>query len=146
MSKLSKLLLLSGIAGSSILFYCLWRKERPTEDKEVSNPEKKHIPLGSCIIKDLNRKEITGMLNFNDVVTWFKNIPGLNQNIDIPFIAKAEDFKEMLGTLPSKPFGVFIGVYNEASEYITHHLYIEADELDEQTKEVMGKESLVVLQ
>lgn len=146
MSKLSKALLLSGIAGSGILLYYLWQKGYPTEDKEVSNPEKKHIPFGNCMIKDLNRKEISGTLNFNDVVSWFKNIPDLNQNVDIPFIAKAEDFKEMLGTLPSKPFGVFIGVYNEASESITHHLYIDADELDEQTKEVMGKESLVVLQ
>ena len=146
MSKLSKILLLSGIAGSGVLLNYLWQKTNTVKEEELSSPKKKLIPLDNCVIKDLNRKQISGTLNFNDVVSWFKNIPDLNQNVDIPFIAKAEDFKEMLGTLPSKSFGVFIGVYNEASEYITHHLYIEADELDEQTKEVMGEESLVVLQ
>ena len=41
--------------------------------------------------------------------------------------------------------GIFEGVYNEDEDEITAHQYVDADSVDQQTKDVMGNESLVVL-
>lgn len=97
-------------------------------------------------VRNLVRYIVNGILNFaKNVVGWFKNIYNLDQNKDIPFIADASQFKEALKTAPVKNVGIFQGVYDEELDEITHNQYIEADALDEKTKQTMGGESLVVL-
>lgn len=51
----------------------------------------------------------------------------------------------MLKTAPRKDVGIFEGVYNEEADEITVSRYLEADEVDQKTKEVLGNEPLVVL-
>lgn len=96
-------------------------------------------------IVNLVRKVINGILNFaKEVVDWFKSL-SLNPQKDTPFIADAEKFKDMLKTAPEKKVGIFEGVYNEETDEITAHRYLDADELDQKTKDVLENEPLVVL-
>lgn len=91
------------------------------------------------------RKVIRGVLNFaREVVDWFRSL-NLNPQEDTPFIADASEFKEMLKTAPKKDVGIFEGVYNEEEDEIVSHRYLDADSLDARTKEILGKEPLVVL-
>lgn len=98
-------------------------------------------------IKNLVKRFIEGCLQFfKDVVTWFKSLK-LVQGVDIPFIANAnsKEFQQMLNQAPVKNVGIFQGVYNEETGEITHHEYIEADSVDEQTYETLKGEPIVVL-
>ena len=98
-------------------------------------------------IKNICKKIINGILNFSrHVVGWFKSLP-LNQRRDVPFIANADkaEFRKLIKEAPIKNVGIFQGVYNEETEEITYNEYIQADALDNQTRQVLGKESLVVL-
>lgn len=96
-------------------------------------------------IVNLVRKVINGILNFaKQVVGWFKSLR-LDPQKDTPFIADASEFKEMLKTAPKKNVGIFEGVYNEDADEITANRYLDADEVDQKTKDVLGNESLVVL-
>lgn len=98
-------------------------------------------------IRNLVKYIIRGILNFaTHVVGWFRKIYNLDQEVDTPFIADAEQFKDMLKTAPTKNVGIFQGVYNEEEDEITHHQYLEADAVDAKTREVLGNEDLVVLQ
>ena len=95
-------------------------------------------------IKNLFRKIIDGILNFaKHVVGWFKSL-NLLPGQDVPFIASKE-FGEKLKIAPVKNVGIFQGVYNEMTNEITHAAYVEADSLDNQTREILGNEELVVL-
>lgn len=97
-------------------------------------------------VRNLVKYIVNGILNFaKNVVQWFKKINNLDQQKDVPFIADASQFKEALKTAPVKNVGIFQGVYDEEADEITHHQYIEADALDDQTRSVLGNESLVVL-
>ena len=96
-------------------------------------------------IVNLVRKVINGILNFTkQVVNWFKSLR-LDPQKDTPFIADASEFKEMLKAAPKKNVGIFEGVYNEETDEITANRYLDADEVDQKTKDVLGNESLVVL-
>lgn len=96
-------------------------------------------------IVNLVRRVIDGVLNFvKEVVNWFRRL-NLNPQKDTPFVADAKKFKELLKTAPRKKVGIFEGVYNEDEDEITAHQYVDADSVDQQTKDVMGNESLVVL-
>ncbi len=97
-------------------------------------------------IRNLVKVIISGVLNFaRNVVAWFKKIYNLDKEVDTPFIADASKFKEMLKTAPTKNVGIFEGVYNEETDEITHNRYLEADEIDDKTRTVLGDEPLVVL-
>ncbi|MDD6670121.1 MAG: hypothetical protein PUE54_10855 [Bacteroidales bacterium] len=103
------------------------------------------IKLACSYIKVLFTKIINGCLNFfKNVVGWFKSLQ-LQQGRDVPFIAKPNQFKEMLKKAPVKNVGIFQGVYNEETDEITHNEYIEADELDEKTRQILGNEEIVIL-
>ena len=103
----------------------------------------------SKIRKKLKHKEIypvktiEGKVNFQDIVAWFKSLP-LDKNKHVPFIAKADQFKDMLNYKPKKNATLFIGVFDEKNEII-HAQIIEADSFDEQTRETLGNEAIVVL-
>lgn len=96
---------------------------------------------------NFDRIIICGTLNFEQhVVGWFKKINNLDQKVDTPFVADASQFKDLLGTVPTKPVAIFQGVYNEEADEITHSQYVEADALDDKTQEFLGNEPLIVLQ
>lgn len=91
---------------------------------------------------------INGVFNFfREVVDYFKEL-ALDQRKHTPFIADSTspEFREMLQKAPVKDVGIFEGVYNEQTEEIEDARMVEADELDNQTKKILGKEPLVVLQ
>ena len=104
----------------------------------------------SKIRKKLKHKEIypvktiEGKVNFQDIVAWFKSLL-LDKNKDVPFIAKATELKDMLNYETKKNAALFVGVFNEEKNEIIHAQIIEADSFDDQTLEVLGKESIVVL-
>lgn len=98
-------------------------------------------------IKNLVKRFIDGCLQFfKDVVNWFKSLK-LNQKIHIPFIGNAnnKEFRQMLKQAPVKNVGIFQGVYDQETDEIIHHEYIEADSVDEQTYETLKGEPIVVL-
>lgn len=103
------------------------------------------IKAACRFIANIVRKVIRGILNFaREVVGWFRSLT-LDKEKDTPFIADATKFKEMLKTAPTKNVGIFEGVYNEDTDEITNNRYLEADEVDDRTKNVLGNEELVVL-
>ena len=89
-------------------------------------------------------KTIEGKVNFQDIVAWFKSL-SLDKNKDVPFIAKATELKDMLNYETKKNAALFVGVFNEEKNEIIHAQIIEADSFDDQTLEVLGKESIVIL-
>lgn len=106
-------------------------------------------------IKEFFRKVINGILNFaRDIVAWYRR-RGLKQGEDIPFILRAESFKELIKNAPVKDVGIFSneqknvcvmsGIYNEETDEITDNQIIEADSLDAKTREVLGNEEIVIL-
>lgn len=116
------------------------------------------------IIEGLSVKVVEGTLSFNDVVGWFKS-QNLNPEKNTPFIALFDNFKQMLlgdkleaksdfcippsseiGQHEDKKAQLLLGVYNEDTDEISPSLLILADAFDEKTSEVLGDESLVVLQ
>ena len=97
-------------------------------------------------IRNLVRYIIRGILNFfSHVVQWFKDIYYLDQDRHVPFIADAQQLKDMIHSAPTKNVGIFEGVYDEVTEEIVEHRQVEADQLDDKTREVLGNEPLVVL-
>lgn len=132
----------------ALLLYFLYRKQTCGSDDCMKS---KSNSFSKDIIKDVLEKTqcetrvIDGTLNFADVVGWFKQIDGLVQDKDIPFFADASQFKESLKRTPQKNCAFFLGIYNEEKDEITHSLLIECDACDAKTKDVLGSESLVVL-
>jgi hypothetical protein len=51
----------------------------------------------------------------------------------------------MLSIQLTKKESLFVGVYDEEKEEIVHAKFIETDELDAKTREVLGNEDLIVL-
>lgn len=104
----------------------------------------------SKIRKKLKHKEIypvktiEGKVNFQDIVAWFKSL-SLDKNKDVPFIAKATELKDMLNYETKKNAALFVGVFDEEKNEIIHAQIIEADSFDEQTRETLGNEPIVVL-
>ena len=96
-------------------------------------------------IKNLIVKVITGFFNFlAHCVQWFKELR-LDKKKDVPFVAKADEFRDMLKKAPTKNVGIFEGVYDEELDEITHSQIIDADGLDAKTREILADEPLVVL-
>ena len=66
---------------------------------------------------------------------------------DIPFVANAKHPKiqEMLNDQSERPFALFVATYNEDTDNIENYRSIEANELDDEIKNILGDEPLVVL-
>lgn len=106
-----------------------------------------YIKEAFAYIKNFVVRIINGCINFvRNVIGWFKSLP-IKQGRDVPFIANAnkQEFKALLKKAPTKDVGIFQGVYNEVSDEITYNEYLDADAVDQQTKNVLGNEELVVL-
>lgn len=98
-------------------------------------------------IKHIYKKIINGIINFyTHIVGWFKSLM-LKQGRDVPFIANANSpqFRQLLKEAPVKNVGIFQGVYNEDTNEITYNEYLQADAIDAETRNILGKETLVVL-
>ena len=96
-------------------------------------------------ITNLIKKVIDGFFNFiANCVNWFKSLR-LDKNRHVPFIAKGNEFKDMLKVAPQKNVGIFEGVYDEVEDEIVSSQFIEADGLDAKTREILNNEPLVVL-
>lgn len=99
----------------------------------------------------LNEETIGTELKKEDVVAFFRSLSP-NQVSDIPFIANGdcEEFRKMLHV----PFPkgkenyqtIFIGVFNNKSNSIINNKLIHAKDIDDELKQLLGVEKLVVLQ
>jgi len=90
---------------------------------------------------------IVGIFDFfNECVNYVKKFI-VNKQRSVPFIANANkpEFKALLSNAPKKNVGIFEGVYDTEKDEITGARYVAADELDAQTKQVLGREPLVTL-
>lgn len=84
-------------------------------------------------------KVIKGILNFmKEVVDYFKNLH-LNQQTQTPFLMDAKALGDRIKNAPRVDVGIFEGVYDESIDEITNVREVSADELDEQSKEVLSK-------
>lgn len=98
------------------------------------------------MVKGMVKTIVTAVVSFkNQVVNWFKTLP-LIEGRHIPFISQREDFRTLLNNAPRKKIGIFEGVYDEQTDEISNLQYIAADQLDTQTKQVLGNEPIVVLE
>ena len=130
-------LILGIMAGILGIVFTIAFSKKPTlvaKIKKLSKKEKIAPPV----------KIIEGSVNFMEVVNYFKSLK-LDKEKHIPFVAKAEAFKEILKFEPKKQVALFIGVFDDEATEIIHSQIIEADELDAKTREVLGNEDLVVL-
>lgn len=88
---------------------------------------------------------VDGILSFFSlVVDYFKGL-SLRKGHDIPFIADANKLANIIHQAPVKDVGIFEGTYNEDTDEIENYRMVEADELDSETKKILGDEKLVVL-
>ena len=113
-------------------------KKKPTLLESIKKAFKKEWKI------EFETVSIEGCLNFLEVVNWFKTLK-LDKNKHVPFVAKASAMKDMLSIQPTKKESLFVGVYDGETAEIGHAKFIEADELDAKTSEVLGNEDLVVL-
>lgn len=98
-----------------------------------------------ALVKGVVKTIIKAIVDFaKDVVCYFRNLK-LQQGRDIPFITRAKEFKEMLKNAPVKNVGLFEASYNEETDQIENVQYIAADQIDRQTDEILGNETIVVL-
>ena len=96
-------------------------------------------------LKEFVQKIIQGIISFvQEIVNNFKTL-SLVRNRDIPFIANTEQLKDLIKNAPVKNVGIFEATYNQQTDEIENARYLAADEIDEETQEVLGNEKLVVL-
>lgn len=97
------------------------------------------------LIKKVFIKIIDGVFDFlKHCVGWFKSL-SLKQGKDIPFIADAKNFKDLIAQAPVKDCGIFEGVFDSETDEISANQYVEADKIDEKTHKMVDGEELVVL-
>lgn len=109
--------------------------------ESIINAFKAFIEKVKGIIKNI----IAKIVNFaKQIKEWFLNLP-LIKGRHIPFLTKKNEIKEMIKNAPVRNIGIFEGVYDEQTDEITEARYIAADEMDEDTRKVLGNEDLVVL-
>jgi hypothetical protein len=96
-------------------------------------------------IKNIVKIVIDGVLNFAEkVVGYFKNLK-LTPNKHVPFIANKQAFVDKIKNATVKNVGIFQGIFNKDTNEFEHVQDLEADSLDQNTKEILGNEELVVL-
>ena len=92
------------------------------------------------------KTEFVERLSLMEVVDYFKSLH-LTKEKDIPFVANAKHPKiqEMLNDQSERPFALFVATYNEDTDNIENYRSIEANELDDEIKNILGDEPIVVL-
>lgn len=96
-------------------------------------------------VRDFVHSVIDGMISFIECVTdYFRGLK-LRKGRDVPFIADKGKLADIIHQAPVKEIGIFEGTYNEDTDEIENARVIEADELDDRTKEILKDEKLVIL-
>lgn len=99
-------------------------------------------------IANFVKRVFRAIVNFaKDVVDYFKRL-NLNPKQDTPFVIDAGELGQRIKEAKKVNVGIFQGVYHEDTNTITDCREIEADNLDNQTQEVMkqGEDGIVVLE
>lgn len=104
-------------------------------------------------LKDIEKKTVDGVISFNDIVGWFKNIKNLDMENDVPFMAnplQKECLKEKMQIIINVNItegkkAILLGVYNQKENKLTSSCLLEADSFDEKTLDTFGNEPFVVL-
>ncbi len=93
---------------------------------------------------------IDGPCNFNDFLAWFK-AKNLDPQEHTPFIMKITPETAKKLSIPdlsipdfTKPVGIMLGIYCKSDDTIQFQA-IQCDSLDQQTKDVLGNETIVLL-
>lgn len=105
-------------------------------------------------LKRIALRVINGIMRFHaHIVNWFKSL-NLIKGKHVPFIADADspDFKKMLANARKVNVGIYEkdthilnGVFDIETDEIIHCELLGADMVDEQTKNTLNGDSLVVL-
>ena len=162
--KITIIILVIAALGAAIAFFLLGRKKQ--EGKKTYKP-------GNSVFSQKNIIDKADKIVFTDVVAYFKGL-SLIKGQDTPFVAKAnaEELKPTIEAItkieeegtPSKENGepsleenpvytskdfndttLFLGTLNEKNGEVENVKIIIAESFDEKTKDVLGNESLVVL-
>jgi len=107
--------------------------------KELFKTDSKfHVPV--------NGPEFVEVLRLMDIVDYFKSLK-LRKGHDIPFVANAKHPKiqEKLNDQSERPFALYLGTYNESTNNIENFRLIEINEIDDEIKNLLGIDPLVVL-
>lgn len=106
-----------------------------------------YAALMTAAISAITTIIIEGILSLAaHVINYFRGLR-LRKGRDIPFIADEnhKEIRQMLKKAPQKNVGIFEATYNEGTDEIENYRSIEADELDEDVKDILENEPLVVL-
>jgi hypothetical protein len=122
--KLNKGLILCAVSAAvgGIIFY-LFNKKKPFVFE--LHPE------------DIKVEEVDGIVKMTDVIYWFKSL-SLASHKDTPFIAEGSKIKELLGFSLDEGT-LFMGVYNESPETITHYKVVKGKAFDKRLTDVLSK-------
>lgn len=122
----------AGIAAA--IGYCIWKMYQSKQN----------------FLASVQEDVVEGTLRMDDIVNYFKS-QQIIKGQDVPFLANGdcEEFRKMLhAPYPKKKEGYltfFIGVYNEKEDKIKFTRLIHAREVEQEIKEILGPEHLVVL-
>lgn len=94
----------------------------------------------------VNVSRPTTPLGQKDMIAWFQEL-NLNPDRHTPFVARVSAVRDFC-VLPlcDEANSIFLGVYDETNDAIVHHCLIIAPSLSQEVLNMLGTESLVVLQ
>ncbi len=101
-------------------------------------------------ISKVHKETLEGCLNYEDVISWFKNLQ-LKKDEDIPFIAQSFDnlFDQQVKgqeiLVKEGYITILLGIYNEVSKGLIDSKILFVKDLDGKLKDLLGKESCIVL-
>lgn len=81
---------------------------------------------------------------YEHVTSYFRGLK-LRKGRDIPFIADEKKIADLIHNAPVKDCGIFEATFNEDTQEIENYRLLEADEIDDSLRAVLGNEKLVVL-
>ena len=158
--KMKTFLIICGIALVVLAFYGNKKRQgKHLLQEEQGQPTERPYKIPPTIIDRIKKAfgkksesqeafgpEFVEVLRLMDIVDYFKSLK-LRKGHDIPFVANAKHPKiqEMLNDQSERPFALFVATYNEDTDNIENYRSIEANELDDEIKNIFGDEPLVVL-
>jgi hypothetical protein len=101
-------------------------------------------------ISKVHKETLEGCLDYEDVISWFKNLQ-LKKDEDIPFIAQSFDnlFDQQVKgqeiLVKEGYITILLGIYNEVSKGLIDSKILFVKDLDGKLKDLLGKESCIVL-
>jgi len=101
-------------------------------------------------ISTINKETINGCLNYDDVISWFKNFQ-LKKGEDTPFIAQSfenlfdQHVKGQETLVKDGYVTILLGTYSKTNNGISNAKILFAKDLDPKLKDLLGKEKIVTL-